>query len=165
MTVTVAAVFLQAMKKIITGFLFLVLFISCGADEKLTEKEVLAVIEKFDQGWKLKDARLVDSVLSEKYVYFTQSGHTFDRASLVKTAGSDVYTLQNMERESYTVMLEGNTAVVNTTWQGKGVYHGQNFDDKQRCSITIVKHEGKVKILSEHCTPIRNAPVVTVPVN
>ena len=109
---------------------------------------------------KMKDAKLVDSVLSDKYVYFTQSGHTFDRASLVKTAGSNVYTLQNMERESYTVMLEGNTAVVNTTWQGKGVYHGQNFDDKQRCSITIVKHEGKVKILSEHCTPIRNTPIV-----
>lgn len=153
------------MKKTITGFVLLVLFCSCGADEKLTEKEVLAVIEKFDQGWKMKDARLVDSVLSDKYVYFTQSGHTFDRGSLVKTAGSNVYTLQNMERESYTVMLEGNTAVVNTTWQGKGVYHGQNFDDKQRCSITIVKNEGKVKILSEHCTPIRNAPVVTEPVN
>jgi len=160
LTVTATDVFLQAMKKMIPGFLFLLLFCSCSSKENLTEQEVLSVIEKFDQGWKMKDAKLVDSVLSDKYVYFTQSGHTFDRASLVKTAGSNVYTLQNMERESYTVMLEGNTAVVNTTWQGKGVYHGQNFDDKQRCSITIVKHEGKVKILSEHCTPIRNTPIV-----
>ncbi len=144
----------------IPGFLFLLLFCSCSSKENLTEQEVLSVIEKFDQGWKMKDAKLVDSVLSDTYVEFTQRGHTVDRASLVKTAGSNVYTLQNMERESYTVMLEGNTAVVNTTWQGKGVYHGQNFDDKQRCSITIVKHEGKVKILSEHCTPIRNTPIV-----
>ncbi len=161
LTVTATIVFLQAMKKLIPGLLFLFLLSACGAEENLTEKEVLLVIDKFDQGWKMKDARLVDSVLSDKYVYFTQSGHTFDRASLVKTAGSSVYTLQDMERESYTVMLEGNTAVVNTTWQGKGVYHGQNFDDKQRCSITIVKHEGKVKILSEHCTPISNTPVVS----
>ncbi|MBK6826551.1 MAG: nuclear transport factor 2 family protein [Chitinophagaceae bacterium] len=148
------------MKLLIHAILFMILFSSCSTEDTLTEKEVLAVIEQFDQGWKLKDAKLVDSVLSDKYVYFTQSGHTFDRTSLVKTAGSNVYTLQNMERESYTVMLEGNTAVVNTTWQGKGVYHGQNFDDKQRCSITIVKNEGKVKILSEHCTPIRNTPIV-----
>lgn len=143
------------MKQIFIASIFLFLLAACGKNDTLTEKEVLEVIERFDQGWKQKNAALVDSVLSEKYVYFTQSGHTFDRASLVKTAGSDIYTLQSMERQQYTVQLEGNTAVVNTVWQGKGSYHGEEFNDNQRCSITIVKHEGKVKILSEHCTPIR----------
>jgi hypothetical protein len=121
----------------------------------LTEAEVLAVIARFDKGWETKDSSLVDSVLSQHYVYFTQSGHTFDRQSLVATAASDVYTLQSMEREALTMQLEGNTAVVNTVWKGKGHYHGQAFDDRQRCSITIVKHEGRVRILSEHCTPIK----------
>jgi len=65
--VTVTAVILQVMKLLIPAFLFLILFWSCSAEEKLTENEVLAVIEKFDQGWKMKDARLVDSVLSDKY--------------------------------------------------------------------------------------------------
>ena len=143
------------MKQICIACIFCLVLAACGNQDTLTEKEVLAVIEKFDQGWKQKNATLVDSVLSEHYVYFTQSGHTFDRASLVKTAGSDTYTLQSMEREQFTVQLEGNTAVVNTVWQGKGSYHGEEFDDNQRCSITIVKHNGKVKILSEHCTPIR----------
>lgn len=143
------------MKNYYTAFLLAVLLTGCGNNDTLTEKEVLAVIEKFDQGWQQKNARLVDSVLSEQYVYFTQSGHTFDRANLLKTAGSGIYTLQSMQREPYTVKIEGNTAVVNTTWQGKGSYHGEEFDDNQRCSITIVKHKGKVKILSEHCTPIR----------
>lgn len=121
----------------------------------LTEAEVLAVIAGFDKGWETKDSSLVDSVLSQHYVYFTQSGHTFDRVSLLATAASDVYTLQSMEREALTMQLEGNTAVVNTVWKGKGHYHGQAFDDRQRCSITIVKHEGRVRILSEHCTPIK----------
>lgn len=121
----------------------------------LTEAEVLTVIARFDRGWETKDSSLVDSVLSQHYVYFTQSGHTFDRESLVATAASDVYTLQSMEREALTMQLEGNTAVVNTVWKGKGHYHGQAFDDRQRCSITIVKHEGRVRILSEHCTPIK----------
>ena len=125
------------------------------AEPSLTEAEVVAVISKFDEGWKNKKKAIVDSVLSENYLYFTQSGHTFNRPSLVETAGSDVYTLQNMERESQTILLEGNTAVVNTIWKGKGMYHGEAFNDKQRCSVTIVKHNGKVKILSEHCTPIK----------
>lgn len=129
---------------------------ACREDDPvLTNDEVLAVITTFDKGWQTKNARIVDSVLSEKYVYYTQSGNVFDRPSLVATAGSDVYSLQTMERENLTVEIEGNTAVVNTVWKGKGIYHGEAFNDRQRCSITIVKHNGKVKILAEHCTPIK----------
>ena len=124
-------------------------------DTPLTEEEVFAVINRFDSAWKNKDRTMVDSVLSEHYLYFTQSGATFNRQSLVETAGSDIYSLQSMQRESFTIQLEGNTAVVNTIWKGKGSYHGEEFNDKQRCSVTIVKHDGKVKILAEHCTPIK----------
>jgi hypothetical protein len=126
-----------------------------NAEDLLTEKEVIAVMDKFDQGWKEKNAALVDSVLSPHYLYFTQSGKTFNRASIVATAGSSDYSLQTMERDNLTIQLEGNTAVVNTIWKGKGAYHGENFDDRQRCSVTIVKLNGQVRILAEHCTPIR----------
>ena len=125
------------------------------SDDLLTEAEVKAVIARFDVGWQTKNATIVDSVLSPQYVYYTQSGNTFDRPSLLATAGSSVYTLQSMEREAQTMQIEGNTAVVNTVWKGKGHYHGEVFNDRQRCSITIVKHDGKVKILAEHCTPIK----------
>jgi hypothetical protein len=140
-----------------TFILILIAFaLGCSKKEKLlTEQEVFAVINSFDEGWRNKNAELVDSVLSEKYLYFTQSGHTFTRSNIVSTAGSDIYELQTMERENLTMQIEGDAAVVNTIWKGKGYYHGEQFNDKQRCSITIVKHDGKVKILAEHCTPIK----------
>jgi hypothetical protein len=144
------------MKKLSILFLLFYFFSSCkNKDEVLTEKEVFDVINKFDVGWRTKNASIVDSVLSEQYLYFTQSGHTFNRVNLLATAGSEVYQLQTMEREQLTIQLEGNAAVVNTIWKGKGLYHGEDFNDKQRCSITIVKHNGQVKILAEHCTPIK----------
>ena len=142
----------------LTLFLLIVLIAtgcSTPKEEVLTEQEVASIMEKFDKGWKEKNSQLVDSVLSDKYLYFTQSGKTFTRQGLVETAGSSEYTLQNMERDNVTIQLEGNTAVVNTIWKGKGFYHGEEFDDKQRCSVTIVKHAGKVRILAEHCTPIK----------
>lgn len=145
---------------LLTGAILLMALVSCSrqqtaAEEVLTEEEVVAVINAFDEGWKNKNESLVDSVLSYQYVYFTQSGNTFDRANLVATAGSDVYQLQTMEREAFDIKLEGNTAVVSTIWKGLGAYHGELFNDRQRCSVTIVKHNGKVKILAEHCTPIK----------
>ena len=144
------------MKQLLIIFISAILIVSCKPKEApLTEAEVTAVINKFDEGWKSKDSKKVDSAISEQYLYFTQSGHTFDRKSLLSTAGSNVYQLQTMEREAQTILIEGNTAVVNTVWTGKGSYHGQDFNDRQRCSITIVKNNGQVRILSEHCTPIK----------
>jgi hypothetical protein len=144
------------MKKAVFFITVSVLLFGCLQKEKeLTEQEVYAVLDKFDQGWEQKNADLVDSVLSEHYVYYTQSGQPFDRKNIIATAGSDVYQLQTMDREPLTLQIEGNTAVVNTIWKGKGFYHGEQFNDKQRCSVTIVKHKGKVRILAEHCTPIK----------
>ena len=144
------------MKKAVFFITVSVLLFGCLQKEKeLTEQEVYAVLDKFDQGWEQKNSNLVDSVLSEHYVYYTQSGQPFDRKNLIETAGSDVYQLQTMEREHLTLQIDGNTAVVNTIWKGKGFYHGEQFNDKQRCSVTIVKHKGKVRILAEHCTPIK----------
>jgi uncharacterized protein YcfL len=145
------------MQKLTLFFISALLLFGCSSsnEEVLTEQEVTTIMEKFDKGWKEKNSQLVDSVLSDKYLYFTQSGKTFTRQGLVETAGSSEYTLQNMERENVTIQLEGNTAVVNTIWKGEGFYHGEEFNDKQRCSVTIVKHAGKVSILAEHCTPIK----------
>jgi len=121
----------------------------------LTEEEVMLIINKFDEGWRHKSSKEVDETLSPVYIYFTQSGGLFIRDSIVQTAGSPEYLLDTMERNSFSVSLYGNTAVVSTRWKGKGVYKGIPFNEDQRCSITIIKKDNKVQILSEHCTPIK----------
>jgi Tfp pilus assembly protein PilZ len=142
------------------GIAFLLMFSSCIKKNKpLTREEVVEVIRKFDEGWRSKNLARVDSVLAPRYIYFTQSGGLFVRDSVVQTAGSSAYSLENMIRSDYEVELVGQTAVVSTRWQGKGVYRGVPFDEDQRCSLTIIKDNNKVMILSEHCTPIRNAAI------
>lgn len=148
------------MKRILIVLLLLNLLSCKRKNDLLTEAEVLACIAAFDKGWESKNPKLVDSVLSDKYMYYTQSGNPFNRENLIATAGSDIYSLQDMKRESMTMQIDGDAAVVNTIWSGKGVYHGEAFDDRQRCSITIVKHKGIVKILAEHCTTIKTPTAV-----
>ena len=154
---TSAYLYLQAMRFLSTIFLLMiVLFASCKRNQTpLTREEVIAVIKRFDEGWQTKSERIVDSVLAPSYIYFTQSGGTFSRANLVQTAGSSDYTLEKVARLEYHVQLFENTAVVSTRWQGKGAYLGVPFNEDQRCSVTILKHDGKTEILSEHCTPIK----------
>jgi Domain of unknown function (DUF4440) len=128
---------------------------ACAQKETLTREEVVAAIQRFDIGWKGKNSKTVDSVLSASYVYYTQSGGVFDRKSVVQTAGSADYKLDTMQREQFEIKIEGNTAVVNTIWNAKGSYFETPFDDRQRCSITLIKKDGRVEILSEHCTLIK----------
>lgn len=135
--------------------LLIVLFSSCRKNQVLTEKEVIDVINRFDEGWRIKNIKKVDSVLAPSYIYFTQSGGVFSRDGVVQTAGSDEYKLDSINRNIITVKLYENTAVVSTRWYGKGVYRGVPFDEDQRCSIIIVKSKNKTEILSEHCTPIK----------
>lgn len=149
--------------KFLSGILILLIisFVSCNKKQSpLTREEVIAVIKRFDEGWKNKDLKKVDSVLAPSYVYFTQSGGIFARENLVQTAGSPDYKLDTFERSHYFVELFENTAVVSTKWVGKGTYNGVKFDEVQRCSLTIIKANGKVEILTEHCTPIKPVRVI-----
>jgi hypothetical protein len=139
-------------------FVSFVLFCSCKRLPRLTEQEVVDVINRFDEGWKNKNVKLVDSTLAPSYVYFTQSGGLFSRQGVVETAGSSVYKLDSVWRHAIKVTLYENTAVVSSEWEGKGVYRGVPFNEDQRCSIIVIKVKNKVQILSEHCTPISVAP-------
>ena len=146
------------MKKILILLIITTSFITLSCKQKkdiLTAKDIQAVISRFDNGWKNKDTAAVDAVLSGNYIYFTQSGGTYDRQNVMKTAASAEYKLEKYSREEISYRIEGNTAIVNTVWIGIGTYRGKPFADTQRCSMTIIKKDDKTQILSEHCTVIK----------
>ena len=139
---------------------FITVFISCNPTKPpLTEEEVVHIINRFDEGWEKKNMNTVDSVLSPSYVYFTQSGGTFSRDSVVATAGESSYFLKDMSRGEFVINIYDNTAIVSTRWKGKGTYRGIPFNEDQRCSIVVVKKNDKIEILSEHCTPIKTGKI------
>lgn len=123
---------------------------------QLSKAEVVELILKFGYGWEDKLLPTVDSVLGNRYIYFTQSGGLFSCDSVVATAGEAGYTLNNMSRATVDIDLYGNTAVVNTRWKGKGRYRNIPFGEDQRCSIVIVKENNKIDIVLERYTPIKS---------
>ncbi len=141
----------------IPAILYVAIFVFCSCKKipLLTEQEAIDVINRFDDGWKNKNLKEVDSTLAPAYIYFTQSGGVFSRQGVVETAGSDEYKLDYVRRHAVQVNLYQNTAVVSTRWEGKGIYRGVPFDEDQRCSIIIIKTNNKVQILAEHCTPVK----------
>lgn len=146
------------MKRIAVFLFFITAFPSCN-ENTITKEEVIGVIKRFDDGWEHKNLKTVDSVLAPAYIYFTQSGGTFSRDSVVATAGESAYILRDMNRSEFVITIYENTAIVSTRWRGKGSYRSIPFDEDQRCSIVLIKKNNKVEILSEHCTPIKTNAV------
>jgi hypothetical protein len=146
------------MKNIVLLLCILTTLASCN-EQAITKEEAIEVIKKFDNGWEHKNFKTVDSVLSPAYIYFTQSGGTFSRDSVVATAGESAYSLRDMSRSEFVVTLYDNTAIVSTRWKGKGTYRSVPFNEDQRCSIVLIKKNDKVEILSEHCTPIKSSSI------
>lgn len=143
------------MKPFFLTLSLIILLCSCKREQTITEQEVIATLKKFDDGWEQKNMQKVNETLSPKYIYFTQSGSTFSRDSVVATAGESTYSLNRVSRSEIEITITGSTAIVSSRWKGEGAYRGVPFNEDQRCSITLVKQDDGVKILSEHCTPIK----------
>jgi hypothetical protein len=121
----------------------------------LTEKEVIDFIVRYDDMWAKRDTMAMKEAISENYIYFTSTGNTFNRARILSWFDpADKYKVDTATRSEISITIHDNTAVVSSRWIGSGSFSGERFNDDQRCSLVIQKENGKLKLISEHCTQI-----------
>lgn len=139
-----------------------ILFLSCNTIQKkhtddipLTEAEVKDFIRQYDALWASRDTGLMKQAMDDQYVYFTSTGSTIGRADIISWfTPADKYKVEKAERSEINVQLNGNTAIVSSRWIGNGNFGNEKFNDDQRCGLVIQKSDGKLKLLTEHCTQI-----------
>ena len=123
----------------------------------LTEKEVRDFLNDYDAMWAKRDTTALKETMADNYIYFTSVGSTTDRNKIVGWfVPADKYKVDSAIRSEIDVTIHGNTAIVSSRWIGSGSFDGEKFRDDQRCSLTIQKENGKIKLISEHCTQIVN---------
>ena len=125
--------------------------------DTLTEKEVSDFILHYDELWAKRDTTGMKAAMAENYIYFSSTGNTTTRARILSWfTPADKYKVDTAKRSELSVTINGNTAIVSSRWIGSGSFDGERFSDDQRCSLTILKQDGKLKLISEHCTQIVN---------
>ena len=148
--------------KAVFSLLFAVaLFTRCANNttnqNKLTEKEVADFVNHYDELWAKRDTTGMKETMAENYVYFSSTGNTTTRARILSWfTPADKYKVDTAKRSEVSVTLNGNIAIVSSRWIGSGSFDGEKFSDDQRCSLTIQKENGRLKLISEHCTQIVN---------
>ena len=127
------------------------------AEDKITEKEVTDFIKHYDELWAKRDTTGMKKAIAENYIYFTSTGNTTTRDRIISWfTPADKYKVDSAIRSEISVTINDNTAVVSSRWIGSGSFDGEKFKDDQRCSLTIQKENGELKLISEHCTQIVN---------
>lgn len=123
----------------------------------LTEKEVRDFITDYDNMWAKRDTTALKEAMAVNYIYFTSVGSTTDRKKILGWfVPADKYKVDTAMRSEIDVTIHGHTAIVSSRWIGSGSFDGEKFSDDQRCSLTIQKKNGEIKVISEHCTQIVN---------
>jgi ketosteroid isomerase-like protein len=121
----------------------------------LTEAEVKDFITAYDKAWERRDTVAMKEIMDDKYIYFSSTGNTTRRDNIISWfTPADKYKMDTAYRNEISVILNGNTAIVNTHWVGNGTFGEEKFDDDQRCGLVVQKLNGKLKIISEHCVQI-----------
>jgi len=152
------------MRKYILLFVVIGFMIACSDHEKekttkdkITEKEVTDFIKHYDDLWAKRDTIGMKKAIAENYIYFSSTGNTTTRDRIISWfTPADKYKVDSAIRSEISVNINDNTAVVSSRWVGGGSFDGEKFKDDQRCSLTIQKVNGEVKLISEHCTQIVN---------
>jgi len=152
----------MSMKK--TLFAFVILVFCCGCNERsakptnenvLTEKEVRDFVRQYDDIWAKRDTTGMKRAMAENYIYFTSTGRVSTRDMIISWFTPDnKYKVDTAIRSEISVTLNENVATVISRWIGSGSYDGERFKDDQRCSLTIQKINGELKLIAEHCTQI-----------
>lgn len=119
-----------------------------------TEQEVHELVRAYDDSWARRDTAAIGRLLGDSYQYFTSRGGIWSRERTLGLVASRDYVLSDAERTEVEVRLDGATAVVSSRWRGHGTYGEETFDDDQRCSLVLVRHPDRWRLLAEHCTQI-----------
>lgn len=145
----------EVMKKIALLLIYSVM-ISCSADrtETLTEPEVVAFLNRYDSAWNSKNVIQVAKRLGDKYLYFDSKGGLTTLDKTLQFLADTSYVIHSANRSEIEVRVDGNIAIVTSHWIGELSWKGEPIHDNQRCGLTIIKKNGELKIVAEHCVAI-----------
>lgn len=125
---------------------------------KISKEEVTSFLKTYDDAWNAKNSRVVDSLYSLQYRYYTSVGGISSRARNLEILAANYYKLITANRSEIDISIDGDVAIVSSRWQGNGIWKDVPFSDNQRCGLVIQKTGGGLKLLSEHCVDITTEP-------
>jgi uncharacterized protein (TIGR02246 family) len=108
--------------------------------------------QRWHRAWLAKDARTVERLMADDYVYVAPTGQAHDREAILRVIRSPGYQLHRWTRTNVVVrMLGDNAAIIRDRTQAEGVFEGGQFKDDHVCVRVCARVREEWQIVMEQC--------------
>lgn len=124
--------------------------------ESAVRSKIIALEKAWNQAYKARDTRALDSILDNEIVLINDDGSVQSKSEFLKSVKSsgDSAQEQQVSPESMTVHAFGNTAIATGVFRAKGVDGGKAYVRRERFVDTWILKNGKWVCVATNATPV-----------
>jgi ketosteroid isomerase-like protein len=140
------------------GVLILCGIVAAAAQEVVSadESKLIALENAWNQAQLNHDAKALESLVDEKFVYTDTDGTLMDKAQFLDDINDPAYKMTLVANDEIKVHSYPNVAVILGRYHAKGSYKGKAFDHWGRFTDTWVFHKNTWVCVASHTTLISN---------
>lgn len=114
------------------------------------ESKLIALENAWNQAQLNHNAKALESLVGEKFVYTDYDGTVMDKARFLADVQDPAYKASLVTNENMKVDLYENAAVVSGTYHTKGTYKGKPFNHYGRFTDTWIYEHGDWQCVASH---------------
>jgi len=119
------------------------------------ENRLIALENAWNQAQLNHDAKALESLVSENFVYTDTDGSVMNKVQFLEDAKDPAFAPTLVANENVKVNLYQNAAVVSGTYHTKGTYKAKPFDHRGRFTDMWIYHKGLWQCVASHTTLIQ----------
>ena len=132
--------------------LLAVLFVLHLSGYAADESKLIALENAWNQAQLNHDARALETLVGEKFIYTDIDGSVMDRARFLDDIRKTSYHDTLVTNEDVRVDMYGDAAVVSGTYHTKGNDKGKPFEHYGRFTDTWIRQKGQWQCVARHTT-------------
>jgi ketosteroid isomerase-like protein len=109
------------------------------ADSSAQETKLIALENAWNQAQLSKDAKALNELVGERFVYTDTDGTMMNKAAFLADAKNPSYHATSASNEDVAVYLYDSFGVVTGRYHTKGTYNGKAFDHRGRFTDTWLR--------------------------
>ena len=118
------------------------------------QSKIIALEKAWNQAYKLGDKRALDAILEDDIVLTNNDGSVQIKAEFLASITASNSQEQQVEPESMSVRVFGNTAIATGVFRAKGVEVGKPYVRRERFVDTWVYKGGRWTCVATDATPV-----------
>jgi len=131
--------------------------IAASAQASPEVSKVLALEKKWTDAYKLRNIKIMTSMLAEDFVITVEDGSVFGKMGYMSHTADTATQVDLAEESDLRVVVHGNVAVVIGAYHEMGTSKGKRYEYRDRLTDVWMKNDGEWQLFaSQYSVPLKD---------